>query len=311
MLVQAIYAQIFVVCMTMFWLAFCHRRTPIDTCLKIFAIAVILVGLWLGGVWFYPPTYGLFILAIILIALVFRHFKKPVTQTSLWRSAISNIPALFLLLPLGAFTAWQGLTGRLEPVGEFVDLQSPFAEGREICVLSGGISPLLNFHIFPSDKPRDLAQIYALDFIGKNSLGFRTVEGSFSVKPKALNQYTIYGEDVFAPCAGLVVKFENNHPEQPIGGSDKVNTGGNGIVLQCGNYHVHLHHLKKGSVLTPLGSHVTIGQKLGVIGNSGNTIEPHLHFHAETIIEAGNPNAHGDPVHMRIDGRFLARGDCL
>ena len=90
----------------------------------------------------------------------------------------------------------------------------------------------------------------------------------------------------------------------------KSRTGGNGVVLQCDNYHVHLHHMKKGSVIVELGERVESGQKLGQIGNSGNTLEPHLHLHAETIVEEGNSNLHGEPIHMRFNGKFMARGDC-
>ena len=207
---------------------------------------------------------------------------------------------------------WQGYIGRLQPTGTFVELQSPFAAGEDVCVLSGGQSELLNFHIFPSNKPRDVAQRYGLDFIALNPQGFRTISSRWKEpKPNDIQAYAIYDMDVLAPCAGTVVDFENDAIDQPIGGSDKVNTAGNGVVLQCGAYHIHLSHLKQGSVLTPLGSSVEVGQKIGTVGNSGNTIEPHLHFHAETIVEPGNGKIHGRPVQMKIDGKFLARGQCL
>ncbi len=207
---------------------------------------------------------------------------------------------------------WQGLAGRQTPVGEYIELDPPFKKNDGACILSGGISPLLNFHIFPSDKPRDLGQQYALDIVKVGASGFRVKQGSItSPKPTNIEAYEMFGNMVYSPCDGVVVEQENTLPDQPIGSSDKVNTSGNGIVLQCGGYHVHLHHLKQGSVLVDLGDQVKAGQKIGAIGNSGNTLEPHLHLHAETIVEAGDANVHGSPVHMKFGDKFMARGDCF
>ena len=42
------------------------------------------------------------------------------------------------------------------------------------------------------------------------------------------------------------------------------------------------YHLRKGSVLPKVGDHVTCGQPIGLIGSSGNSAMPHLHFQVET-----------------------------
>lgn len=311
MLLKAIYLQIAVLFLTALWLIFSKRRSLLDTFFKTSAIMVLILGLWLGGVWFYPPVYGLFLFGLVIIGLIIWHLRKDVSKTSRWRNVLSNIP-LIVLLPLGGYLFLQGFTGRLQPDADFIELTPPFKINEGTCVLSGGLSPLLNFHNFPSQEPRDIAQTYGLDFIKTRSNGFRTTLGNtLNPKPKTPEQYEMFNTAVFSPCDGLVVEYENGLPDQPIGGSDKVNTGGNGIVLACGKYHVHLHHLKQGSVIPQLGEVIEAGQKVGEIGNSGNTIEPHLHLHAETIVESGNTNRHGKPVHMRFNGRFMARGDCF
>ena len=38
------------------------------------------------------------------------------------------------------------------------------------------------------------------------------------------------------------------------------------------------HHMQPGSVSVDVGQRVRAGQKLGLLGNSGNTQGPHLHF---------------------------------
>ncbi len=311
MLKQAIYAQLIILAITLLWFGFSKRRSFVDTVLKTSCVMSLFIGLWLGGVWFYPPLYALLVLAILFAALALLHHKKPVFKSGRLRSLLSNIPVL-ALIPFSAYLAWQGFAGRLSPKGDFVELASPFPEGSGACVLSGGISPLLNFHIFPSESPRDLAQTYALDIVKVRKNGFRTKQGhTLNPKPKMPEHYEIFGTDILSPCSGFVVEYENSLTDQPIGGSDKVNTGGNGVVLKCDNLHIHLHHMQKGSVSVNLGDKVVTGQYLGRVGNSGNTLEPHLHFHAETIVQDGNTHAHGQPIHMRFNGKYMARGDCF
>ncbi len=311
MLLNGIYAQLFLIVAALLWFALSNRRTNAESFIKAGSIAVLLLGLWVGGVWLFPPSYGLILIALIFVGLLAFHFKKAISQATKIKTLASNTPLLFIL-PLSFFLISQGLNGRQTPVGNFIELSSPFETKDGACVLSGGTSRLLNFHIFPSDKPRDLAQQYALDIIKVGSTGFRTKEGFLlNPKPRNIQAYEIFDANVYAPCDGLVVEHQNNLPDQPIGGSDKVNTGGNGIVLQCGNHHVHLHHMKQGSVSVELNEEVKIGQKIGQIGNSGNTIEPHLHLHAETIVKKGDTSVHGSPVHMRFGQKFMARGDCF
>lgn len=56
---------------------------------------------------------------------------------------------------------------------------------------------------------------------------------------------------------------------------------GNHVVLGAGSEEILIAHLKKGSVAVTAGQRVQAGQLLGVVGNSGNSTEPHLHIHAQ------------------------------
>ncbi len=54
---------------------------------------------------------------------------------------------------------------------------------------------------------------------------------------------------------------------------------GNWISLRVGSAYVFYAHLQPGSILVREGQRVRRGQVLGRLGNSGNSVGPHLHFH--------------------------------
>lgn len=56
------------------------------------------------------------------------------------------------------------------------------------------------------------------------------------------------------------------------------NLGGNHVILQCGSFFPLYAHLMKGSVQVRVGDTVCTGQMLGSVGNSGSSLQPHLHF---------------------------------
>ena len=56
--------------------------------------------------------------------------------------------------------------------------------------------------------------------------------------------------------------------------------GGNQIVIDHGNGEFSFYaHLKPGSLLVKPGDRVQRGQRIAAVGGSGNSTEPHLHFH--------------------------------
>jgi murein DD-endopeptidase MepM/ murein hydrolase activator NlpD len=81
-----------------------------------------------------------------------------------------------------------------------------------------------------------------------------------------------------------VVATEDDLPEQIPGKLPEDATiqmaGGNYAVVDIGNGRYAFYaHMQPGSVRVKAGDKVTTGQVLGLLGNSGNTDTPHLHFH--------------------------------
>jgi hypothetical protein len=102
--------------------------------------------------------------------------------------------------------------------------------------------------------------------------------------PSKLESYLTYRVPILAAAAGTVVAaqdgFANStaipHPPKPpmIG-----ETVGNHVIVQIAEgVYVLYAHMDPGSVAVRVGDKVTRGQQLGLIGTSGNSTTPHLHF---------------------------------
>lgn len=56
------------------------------------------------------------------------------------------------------------------------------------------------------------------------------------------------------------------------------------VMIECDGVDILLAHLQRGSVSVNAGDSVIVGDFLGLVGNSGNTTEPHL------VTSGENPN---------------------
>jgi murein DD-endopeptidase MepM/ murein hydrolase activator NlpD len=101
---------------------------------------------------------------------------------------------------------------------------------------------------------------------------------------KEVDSYTIYGQEAIAVADGTVVKVVDGVPEQEPGvfpeGISPAEADGNSVILDIGggNYALYGHFLP-GSVRVKEGDRVRRGDVLGLVGSSGNSLAPHLHFH--------------------------------
>jgi murein DD-endopeptidase MepM/ murein hydrolase activator NlpD len=128
--------------------------------------------------------------------------------------------------------------------------------------------------------------------------------------PTDLDRYHIFGEAVYAPCDGEVIRAEDRLPDLPPPSSDRERPAGNFVYLGCGETAILLAHLMQGSLAVAAGERVETGQFLARVGNSGYSTEPHLHLHAQQRVSAESFMA-GEPVPLRIESRVPVRGDRL
>ncbi len=101
--------------------------------------------------------------------------------------------------------------------------------------------------------------------------------------PEKLESYTIFGQQVLAVADARVVSVTDGLPEQTPGQYPKdislEQADGNSVILDLGNQRFALYaHMQPGSIRVRPGDHVTEGQVIGLVGDSGNSIVPHLHF---------------------------------
>jgi murein DD-endopeptidase MepM/ murein hydrolase activator NlpD len=125
-----------------------------------------------------------------------------------------------------------------------------------------------------------LAQRYAVDYEQLDA-NDRIWSGK---NKKKLDNYTIYGKKAYAAADGTVVKVIDGLPEQVPGvfpsNISAEEADGNSVILDIGGGNYALYaHFQPGSVRVKEGQRVRRGDVLGLVGNSGNSLAPHLHFH--------------------------------
>ncbi len=133
--------------------------------------------------------------------------------------------------------------------------------------------------LLPVNGQPFLAQRYAIDYEQADAQN-----RIFTGDPRNPDSYTIFGNDVLAVADGTVVGTRNDLREQtpgvypsniPIDEAD-----GNFVVLDIGNgFFVNYAHMQPGSVRPKPGDKVHRGDVIGLVGNTGNSVAPHLHLH--------------------------------
>lgn len=108
-----------------------------------------------------------------------------------------------------------------------------------------------------------------------------------------------YGREILSVAGGTVIEAVNDQPENEFTYShspmDLSNAAGNYVIVDIGDRKYACYgHMVPGSVRVKEGDRVSEGQVLGLVGNSGNSYIPHLHFQVVTD-EASFLGAEGYP----------------
>lgn len=135
---------------------------------------------------------------------------------------------------------------------------------------NGGRDPKINNHL-RADGTGPKNQMFAIDFV-KEHKG----EG------KNLPDYIAFGQEVIAPAEGIICQVIDGSIDNEIEQRDQFVIIGNAIVIDHhnGEYSV-LCHFKQGSIRVKVGEKIRSGQTLGLCGNTGNSSEPHIHYHLQ------------------------------
>ncbi len=126
-----------------------------------------------------------------------------------------------------------------------------------------------------------IAQRFAIDFVQLFPDG-----KSFNGDQKDNKSYRCYGAEALAVADAVVVATKDGIPENVPGPTSRAvpitleTVGGNHVILDLGGGRFAFYaHLQPGSLRVKTGDKVRRGQVVGLVGNSGNSTEPHLHFH--------------------------------
>jgi Peptidase family M23 len=123
-----------------------------------------------------------------------------------------------------------------------------------------------------------IAQRYAVDWEQLNA------ESRIYVGPREkLESYTIFGKSVLAVADGVVMSVTDGLAEQTPGKYPANITldeaDGNSVILDMGEGRYAMYaHMQPGSIRVHKGEAVKLGQTIGLVGNTGNSLAPHLHF---------------------------------
>ncbi len=155
------------------------------------------------------------------------------------------------------------------PKKHLTELSLPF-KGKWLVVWGGDTSELNHHHDVP-------AQQFAFDIVGMDEKG-ETHRGDGTKN----TDYACFGREILAPADGLVVEAIDGVHDNIPGVMNTYCLVGNCVVIEHRtNEFSVLAHFQRGSVAVKAGEHVQRGQVLGKCGNSGNSSEPHLHYHLQ------------------------------
>lgn len=148
-------------------------------------------------------------------------------------------------------------------------MQLPFR--GEWYVFGGGDNEKVNHHFSVRGQRR------AADLVMKGA-------GDLSYKGtgRRNEDYYVYGTEILAAASGTVVTAIDGVPDNKPGSMNPLCAVGNCLIIDQGSNEFAVYaHLKPGSLRVRRGDKVRAGQVLGLCGNSGNSSEPHLHFHLQ------------------------------
>lgn len=137
----------------------------------------------------------------------------------------------------------------------------------------GGDTKELNYHV------ESVAQKNAFDILIFDKNG-STHKGAGQNN----EDFYAFGKALYAPCDGEVVLAVDGIKDNPPGTTNPIYIPGNTVIIKATNgEYAFLAHFKQHSIVVKQGQKIKSGDLLGQCGNSGNSTEPHIHFHLQNV----------------------------
>lgn len=142
-----------------------------------------------------------------------------------------------------------------------------------------------------------VAQRFAVDWEQVDS------QGRIYVGPQEkLESYAIFGKPVLAVADAVVASVVDGRPEQTPGkypaNISLDEADGNCVILDIGGGRFAMYaHMQPGSIKVGKGDKVKVGEVIGLVGDSGNSVVPHLHF--QVMDRSSSLGSNGLPYEIR------------
>jgi hypothetical protein len=208
---------------------------------------------------------------------------------SIKKTRFVRLQALSALYETTFDNAVVGMTISLNSNDEISGLLfKPYSEAKEIIrnttkmklpfkgewsVTWGGDTKEQNYHV------ESVAQKNAFDILISDQKG-STHKGT----GVSNEDYYAFGKELYAPCDGEVVLVVDGVKDNTPGALNPIYIPGNTVIIKTANdEYAFFAHFKQHSIVVKQGQKVSTGELLGLCGNSGNSSEPHLHFHLQNV----------------------------
>jgi len=182
--------------------------------------------------------------------------------------------------PPGQQFSFSGLIGRVQTGGTPVVIGPPVGPGLWVADEGCCTNPTHHRRALPGFNGELLAvNRFAIDWVLVDSR-----HRAWIGDPTQLSSYLSYRQPLIAAASGRVVGTHdgvpNNPPQGVLAGSPPINDfAGNWVSIRIAPRRYLLYaHMVPGSVRVRTGQQVRRGQVIGLLGNSGNSSTPHLHF---------------------------------
>lgn len=134
-----------------------------------------------------------------------------------------------------------------------------------------------------------LSQRFAVDLLRFSPEGYLAKPG-INLETLSNEDFYCFGEKIYAVADAQVFNSRDGLPDIIPGvlpPPNLDNADGNFVILEIAydsgkgldTVYANYAHLKQGSIKVKIGDKVKKGDVIGLLGNSGNTTGPHLHFH--------------------------------